>query len=198
MFSRTTRWSDACILVNRLEASSFPLLLQRLSAKLHKAEHPFSEAERGQLCEFLSLDEHRLVLLLDACSFAFQQAIANNCSASKLRAELMQAGFDTDKAESFATVWEETAPQFVQQLKDRAAISPLHLQSVDWRLQCTTATSDGARIQEPHCVMQLHLSEPKPQGQDAHRSVHMQLDEAQLKDLLHTLDAVQANVDRLG
>jgi len=74
MFSRSTRWNDACILINRMDASHFPLLLQRLITKLHlKVERPFSKTEEAQVRELLSLDEHQLELLLGVCSFAFQQ-----------------------------------------------------------------------------------------------------------------------------
>jgi len=93
----------------------------------------------------------------------------------------------------------------VQHLRDAAVLAPLHLQSIDWQLNVGTASSNGARTQKPHSVLQLELAQPLPPQATNDASpaavattpVHMQFDAAQMQGLLDKLDTIQGQMDRL-
>lgn len=200
MFATTKRFTAAVALINETPTARFPFLLTRVLNKLHlKAERVFSAEEEEQLCGLFGFSSEQLELLLGSCSFIFEQAAYQATAPPKLGDELLKAGVQEEQATAFGEVWREGGAQLMDRLRDRAVLAPTQLNAIDWQLCIGTASSDGARTQQPHAILQLELSTPTPSdAQGAKRSLQMRVDRPQMQQLLSKLEQLQGQMDRLS
>ncbi|XP_031564733.1 COMM domain-containing protein 10-like isoform X2 [Actinia tenebrosa] len=130
MFQATARLKKAVSLINDLDASRFPLLLNRIIQKLHlKDERAFSDEEENKLQSGLSLDVDDLHIVLETSAFILEQAAYHNAKPAVLQQQLQNIGLNDDK-----------------------------LEAMNWRLNLQMAQASKAKLKLPNALFEFHLS----------------------------------------
>jgi len=84
---------EASVVINKVPAEKFPLILGRVLDTLHvDGAKAFSAAEEGQLCARYGLTVEDLALVLDACVYIFEQAAFASIEPEPLFTALQEAG----------------------------------------------------------------------------------------------------------
>lgn len=152
-----------------------------------------------QLCKVLAISADEAELLLSSSAFVLEQAAWAAVSPEKLVSELFAAGMAETQAAAFGRAWGEGAATCLEELKQRSVIAVQRLESINWELGVTTASSSSVRTHEAQSVLQLGLSKPAPAGQPNDlKSLHIKFTEAGMRSFLDRLDTVQSQIDRLS
>ena len=196
------RLEQAVALLN--QAQPRPLkefLLQLLHAMVqNKIQNLISQQK---LAQNLKLDHTQFDLLLFAAAHLYESAASKATSAPKIKAELLQKGLNEETAQLFTEAWVEGSPPLVASLRERAALAPLHLKGIDWKLLVSSADSSGWRGRGAYASLELELSGESKGfpveygGGDEGSSLGLCFDAPGLEGLLCDLDRIQSDLDRL-
>ena len=159
--------------VQVLPAHDFPRLQQRLCSRWSGAQ---------------------VDTVLEGCAFFLEQSAYHVIKPEQLSAHLQAAGMIQSHARAFSGAWEAEATGVLRRL--RALSQGIHptLESLDWRLHVQTASSGLTKLAEPRAVVSLKLKSLD----DKDEVVPLELDRAQMAELLTQLDAAQQQLDALS
>jgi len=195
LFNLTTRFKNAISEINEIDKSRFPLLLTRVAKKTGiKMEKIFSQQEEAQLQEVLKLSSADLSVVLEACTFIFEQAAYYNISGNTLGSQLGKTGLDQAKIEIFQRIWQEEAEGLVARLKTKT-VSPLVLDEIGWRLHLHLSQSNLSKIKVPSAIFELSLKSPEGQKES---SVLLEFNKDELQQFYFQLETMQDQLDNLS
>jgi len=194
LFVLTRRVKEALGLINALEESKLSVIVRRLVKRIGEKGAPFSATELEQLQEVLELAESQVDTVLEGCAFFLEQSAYHVIKPEQLSAHLQAAGMIQSHARAFSGAWEAEATGVLRRL--RALSQGIHptLESLDWRLHVQTASSGLTKLAEPRAVVSLKLKS----HDDKDEVVPLELDRAQMAELLTQLDAAQQQLDALS
>ena len=169
-------------------------ILGRLLKKIHaKDERAFTAAEEKQMEEVLGLSGNDVTLLLESCSYFFEQAAYYGVPASGLSAHLSQLGITGASLEALSRAWESERDGVLERLKERT-VSPATLEQVSWQLHLQMAQSNLSRLKEPSAIFALSV---KADGSQQRERVTMEMNHEELYAFYLKLEQMQSQLDRL-
>ena len=117
----------------------------------------FSETEETQLQSVFGVNSESLSLLLDGCSYVFEQAAFQGVGAEALYEQLLGAGIDDSHAKVFGRQWNNERASFITKLKQRT-LGASSLQNTDYHLNLSMGDSSLSKLQDPSAIFELTLS----------------------------------------
>merc|ERR1712137_6232 len=194
----TAKFKAAIQLMNEVEESKFPLLLNRIIKKLHmKKEEPFTEEEKEQLINVLGLEMAQLTSVLDACSFIFQQAAYYSLPPNRLANQLHEADLEQAQCIAFQKVWKVEGPSFISELKDQSLV-PKVLDTIKYQLHLQMAQSNLSRLKEPTALFEISLDSTDPENGVPAEKVRIEFTHDQLFEFYQQLERIQSQLDQLS
>ena len=200
----TTRLRGASGLINQVSVQKFPILLKRITEKLHlRHEHIFTEEEHEQLCGLFSISDGDLRTVLESCAYLFEQAAYHTIHPNSLKELLVSSDMDEEHAQAMATVWGEEATELVNRLKDQTMSGPLSLVDSQYRLHLMMGESNLTRLKDPSALFEFSLAQPAVDQAPAAATaggdnVVVEFSHAELYDLFLKLEKVQEQLDGLS
>ncbi|KAH9331329.1 hypothetical protein KI387_003437, partial [Taxus chinensis] len=163
LFPNSSSFRSDIQLANRVPIDRLPLFLDRILNKLSKEEKPFNEVESSKLQEVLGLSSEELQSLIDACTFAFEQAAINSVSVTKFVDSLKLSGLSSSSLPVFQDLWMRSGPALVIAFNEKPFGAPGNSQLVDvqWRVHMQVASSNERQQREPIGILQMNLSTPE-------------------------------------
>mmetsp|Transcript_10262 Transcript_10262/g.16821 ORF Transcript_10262/g.16821 Transcript_10262/m.16821 type:complete len:253 (-) Transcript_10262:130-888(-) len=160
-FKVASRFFKAAKVINGMSVEKFPLLLNRIIQKLHiKNANFFSSEEEEQLVESFGLSSNeKLRLVLDCCSYIFEQAAFTSTGPEPLFDILLEAEFDEAHAKVFGRLWATQAADYIAKLKAQSASIgyPYRLRSSDYHLNMVVGQSALTKQQEPTALFEFTI-----------------------------------------
>ncbi|XP_057846138.2 uncharacterized protein LOC131055811 isoform X1 [Cryptomeria japonica] len=191
---------NAIQLANAVPIDRLPLFLDRILNKLAKEEKPFNEVESSKLQEVLGLSSEELQSLIDACTFAFEQAAINSLSVTKLVDSLNLSGLSSSSIAVFQDVWMRSGHALVIAFHEKPFGAPGNSQLVDvqWRVHMQVASSNK-RQHEPVGILQMNLSTPEKGHQSSgEKSIALEFSYTELFEFYEKLEQIQEQLDSLS
>ena len=192
---------------NKVPVEKFPLLLNRVLSKLHvKGLKLFSDDEHQQLQKLFGLSFDELNLVLDGCSFIFEQAAFTSTGPETLYGVLLEAGFDQIHSKVIGKLWAEEAPTFIEKLKNRT-LGAATLVDTDYHLNLTLGINDLTRLQEPSAIFEFSVTDPdkEPALFETEKDINRNIDKvsvefahAELYAFFENLEKIQAQLDAMA
>lgn len=182
-------------LINDLDSSKFPLLLSRISQTLQSgscADKVFTDEEEEKLQNSLNLDSENLKLLLDSTKSIIEQAAHNMVKPNIFQRTLLETlQVNEDKAQTFMTIWSNTAKGIVDQLRKKS-LFPAQLESLRWSLHLQTASSSYTRQAIPKAVVQFSVKEDNKTN-----NVTIDFNHNELFEFYKKIEKIQVQLDNL-
>lgn len=175
-------------------------ILGRLLKRLHaKEERAFTAAEEKQMEEVLGLSGTDVTLILETCSYFFEQAAYYAVAAGGLGAHLAQAGLTGAPLEALTRAWETERDGVLERLKERS-VTPASLEQVSWQLHLQMAQSNLSRLKEPTAIFALSIrgDGAQQQQQQQRERVTMEMSHEELYAFYLRLEQLQGQLDRLS
>jgi hypothetical protein len=123
-----------------------------------------TDAESTKLQTEFSIKPQQVSLMVDACSYVFEQALYLSISSSKVDSlvkQLIQAGISEEHARCFGNTWKSFGDEYIEKMKDKTLGGPLALKGVNWRLQVKVGQDSLSKLKEPHAVFEFVLGKPE-------------------------------------
>lgn len=123
-----------------------------------------TDAESTKLQNEFSIKPQQVSLMVDACSYVFEQALYLGISSKKVDAfvkQLIQAGISEEHARCFGDVWKSFADEYIEKMRDKTLGGPLALKGVNWRLQVKVGQESMSKLKEPHALFEFVLGKPE-------------------------------------
>lgn len=174
----------------------------------------FTEAEEEQLCEMFDLSDTELRSVLEALSYAFEQAAYHTIRPPVLTPLLVETGMDEPHASCVAEVWEDGAAGLVRNLREYTTTGSNTLTGSQYRLHLQMGDSTLTRLQHPCALFELSLGSPHGcgvktasecgggGGEAAKRTggekVAVEFNHAELYDFFLKLERIQEQIDALS
>ncbi|KAL9650843.1 hypothetical protein ABK040_004918 [Willaertia magna] len=162
LFQNTEKFTNAVSLMNTFDSpQQFFKLLNHILSKYKNGEFEgFSQVEKERLLElFTSIkNDKQLILLIDACSYVFEQALYNSLNPEKLYQELIdsQTGILDTHAQAFQEAWKKQGREYLNQARERHSLGgPVTLENFDWRLQMQLSQADMTKIKTPCALFEF-------------------------------------------
>ncbi|XP_063215934.1 COMM domain-containing protein 10 [Bacillus rossius redtenbacheri] len=186
-------------IINGLDSSKFPLLLNRITQTMQQGDDQtkvFTAAEMEKLQTSLLLEERDVGLLLDSITLILEKAACHMTKPGALQQQLVQElSLNVDKAESLASSWAAAARPIVDRLR-RMSIFPMRLDDVHWKLNLQTASSAHGREKTPKAVLQFELKCAQD-GVVSDEDLSMEFDHEELYRFYNQLERIQTQLDAL-
>ncbi|CAN0413822.1 unnamed protein product, partial [Ectocarpus fasciculatus] len=190
------RFTQAAQVVNSLPEDKFPRLLNRIFSKLHiKNARIFSEEEEGQMKNLFGLTDDSLKLVIDGCSYIFEQAAFQGLGPEPMFEVLLEAGFESPHAKALGRLWAAERIDFVNKLKQRT-LGAAALVGTDYHMNITVAESTLSKLQESTALFDFTISNPSHESQND--KLCMELSHPELFSFFQQLETVQQQLDSLG
>ena len=156
-FKVSSKFTDCASIVNGILPDKFPLLLNRIIQKLHlRNVRFFTIEEEKQLQSLFSLEEEQLKLILNCCSYIFEQAAFTTTGPESLYEILLEAGFDETHAKILGKLWATEGAGFVGSLKSsQSSIGFDALVGSDYQLNMVLGQSGLTRQHETTTSLNL-------------------------------------------
>ncbi|KXJ11894.1 COMM domain-containing protein 10 [Exaiptasia diaphana] len=194
MFQVTPRLKKAVILINDVDSARFPLLLNRIIQKLHlRDEKAFSAEEEEKLQAGLSLSVDDLHIVLETCSFIFEQAAYHSAKPGILQQQLKNIELDDDKINSVIEIWAGHSKAVIGKLRQRS-LAPKQLDGINWRLNLQMAQANKAKMKVPNALFEFQLSSSGEKSE----KLQMEFTHEELYAFYSQLETIQSQLDALG
>ncbi|XP_069694216.1 COMM domain-containing protein 10 isoform X2 [Periplaneta americana] len=186
-------------IINSLDASKFPLLLNRITQAMQASptnEKAFSNEEEEKLQLSLGLEKQDLQLLLESTTFIIEQAAYYMTKPSVLQRHLSETlKLNEDKCEAFINIWMSSAKGIVEHLRQRS-LFPTQFEGISWSLNLQTATGAQTKQIIPKAVFQfgLKIDESK---EISHENVTVEFTHEELFEFYKQLETIQSQLDGL-
>eukprot|EP00011_Vannellida_sp_DIVA3-517-6-12_P008479 CAMPEP_0114622306 /NCGR_PEP_ID=MMETSP0168-20121206/9672_1 /TAXON_ID=95228 ORGANISM="Vannella sp., Strain DIVA3 517/6/12" /NCGR_SAMPLE_ID=MMETSP0168 /ASSEMBLY_ACC=CAM_ASM_000044 /LENGTH=207 /DNA_ID=CAMNT_0001833523 /DNA_START=35 /DNA_END=658 /DNA_ORIENTATION=+ len=201
IFPQTAYFKGAIDLMNRMDTSKFPLMLNRIIKTLHlKNESPFTDDEKEQLEGVFELSSAELANALESSAFIFEQAAYFGLKLPPFKAHLEKAGLEQEQIIAFLRVWDVEGANFVAKLRDTSMV-PRTMTDVKYQLHLDMAQGSLSRLKDPSAIFELTLrsTEASSEGkEDKPTHVKMQFDHEQLVSFYNNLETIQKQLDQLS
>lgn len=220
IFVETKKFREAIDVINNFPDSGFLKFLQRVIAKINqdKSDSIFTIEEESKFLSELNLTHDKFVLLLEACSFIFEQAAYMSYKLKGLDTQLSKTSINETKRKFFLNVWEKRGDQFIQNLSNKHFGFPPLINEIKYELHVPLSSSNTKLDRTPYAQIEL-LYDPPPSttltsssssststsapstitsGSSSSRSLLFELDHAQLSQLSRQLDIIQDQLDSLS
>ena len=157
---------EAVGVFNKIPADKFPLILSRVCENLHdKDAQFFTSKEKQQLCNRFGLTIVELQLVLDGCSYIFEQATYSSIAPDTLVDVLQSVGCDEIHAKAAGRVWALEGAGFISRLKSTRTLGTRHLVQSEFRLDLVMAQGGHGegllgprKLNEPTALIELTLA----------------------------------------
>lgn len=203
--AETEKIRHAIRLINEIEPEKFPLLTQRIAAKVHSStETAFRADEMEKLAKSLSLSEESVQEVIATIEFVYQQACYEMVKPSTLNAKLLALKLDETKAQTLCELWRIEGKNMMERMRQMRAVSACRLRNVNWRLNMTLASDVKSRQKAPNVLMEFNLNNPNGQVLESgdksvqDEIVHVEFDRDELHEFLAKLDIIQRQLDALS
>nr|CAB3232795.1 COMM domain-containing protein 10-like [Phallusia mammillata] len=196
VFNETPRFCQAVELINGLNASRFPKLLNRVAQNVHnKDSRAFSSEEEEKLQSALDLTPNNLNLLLETLEFIFQQAAYYAMKPAVLHEHLQSVNVESDRSEAIVKTWMAHGKSTVEKLK-KHSFAPQQLDSVAWSFNLQLGQNSKSNMKETNAVFHLNLSNNNTQS-EADKIV-LQFNHEELLEFYEKLETIQSQLDSLS
>lgn len=183
-------------LINNLDASKFPLLLNRITQAMQNGatnEKAFSNEEEEKLQVSLGLQRSDLKLLLESTTFIIEQAAYYMTKPSVLQRHLSDTlKLNDDKSEAFVNAWISSAKGIVEHLRQRS-LFPAQLEDVRWSLNLQTASDSQTKQVIPKAVFQFGLKT----NENSCENVTVGFTHEEVYEFYKHLETIQSQLDGL-
>ena len=206
-FAIASKFRKAAEVSNLIPIDKFQLLLARIAKKLHLRNiRFFSAEEESQLCNLFGLTEINLDLVLNACSYIFEQAAFTGTGPEPLYALLLDAGFDEVHGKAVGRLWANECSDYVSKLKGRS-LGAAQLVDTDYHLNLNISANTLQRLQEPTAIFELSITDPSKPTKEALgmneaeaqvTKLGLEFDHAELYAFFNELELVQQQLDKLS
>jgi len=184
-------------LMQGIDKNKFSLLLSRIVKTLHlKNEKPFSDSEKQQLKNVLKLNENEVDVLIEACSFIFEQSAYYNLQPSSLQTHLEKAALKPEQVSAFVSVWENEREALLGQFRGRTSLIGKKLDKVEWELHLQMAQSSVSRLKNPSAVFDFSLK--NVDSNQPTEKFEVEFSHQQLYELYSNLEKIQDQLDALS
>ncbi|GLG99422.1 hypothetical protein R5R35_011088 [Gryllus longicercus] len=191
----TPRLQRAVEIINNLDSSKFPLLLNRIAQALQAGSgggKVFTDEEEEKLQASLNLDHDSLKLLLESTSYIIEQAAYHMTKPAVFHHSLLETlKMNKDKAQTFVNTWSNTAKGIVEQLRKKS-LFPAQLEDIKWSLRLQTSSSTHGRQAVPKAVFQFGIKE-----NDSVNNVTVDFNHNELFEFYKKIEKIQAQLDNL-
>ncbi|OWF53988.1 COMM domain-containing protein 10-like [Mizuhopecten yessoensis] len=195
LFTATPAIKRAVASINALEPSKFPLLLTRITQKLHlKDDRTFSEEEETKLQDALALTAGDLELVLQTLEFFLQQAAYHAAKPAVFTQQLQQLDMDEDKVKTVVEAWTSSGREVVQRLRQRT-LNPKQLEDINWRLSLQMAQATQVKMKMPNAMFELAV---KNENTDTREKIRMEFTHDELYKFYNQLETIQKQLDSLS
>lgn len=200
----TSRLKDAITLMNSTPAKKFPLLLQRIIAKLHVSGSSFTDAEQEKLAKIMSLSGTELSTVLEAVAYIFEKAVYEGAKPSKLQQSLSAVGLTDSCISAFTSVWTEHRLAAKEAAAKNTISGPRVLSSFAWRTNMHLSKSSTAKLKDQSAIFDFttRSADAKEMGKaqlnDDEDQFAVELSHAELYDFFLKLEKIQEQLDGLG
>ncbi|CAL1298418.1 unnamed protein product [Larinioides sclopetarius] len=191
MFVKSSRIQKAVELINGLDDSKFPLLLNRILQKFHLKEEVFNKEESSKLEISLSVNQEKLKLILQTLTFIFQQAAYHLAKPSVLSQQLQLIELSEEKISAIVQAWVSNAKTVIEKLKKKT-IAPKQLNDVNWELRLQTAQSSMSKLKNPVGLVELNL-----ESGEKNEKLQMEFSHKELYTFYNQLEVIQSQLDAL-
>jgi hypothetical protein len=223
LFPETRRFKSFISLLNSISSEALPKLQLALtkvavtvvgaSASSTSGLRAFTDEEEVQLVSLFSLPSRsELLILLEGSAFIFETAALHNLKSASLGQALLSAGVSEAAAVSVVGVWSAESSNILNRLRamSKDAGAPQQLLGSTWRISLGlghsgqvfgTAAQAGRENGAGLAAFELTLGSsnncagPSEDDTSTRRTVTLDMDKAQLLNLLEKLDAIQAQLD---
>jgi len=137
----------------------------------------------------MATDDLRVVL--DSCSFIFEQAAYYDITSQVLSGQLEKSGVTTQKISAFEQIWESESKDFVAKLRSKT-LAPLTLDSINWRLHLQIGQSSLSRLKEPSALLELGLTKDGTKTKQGNL-VRLEFSHEKLYDFFQQLEVIQVS-----
>ncbi|KAF0984404.1 hypothetical protein FDP41_000303 [Naegleria fowleri] len=206
-FQNTEKFRTAVALMNSIDPPQlFFKLLNHILLK-HKASEgaSFTEQERERLLETFPMikNDKQLVLLIDGCSYVFEQALYNTLNPEKLFQELIdsQSGISETHAQAFQEVWRKQGREYMNSAKEHTLGGPVKLDHFDWRLQMQISESDLSKMKIPNVLFEfttLDYQKDRETNKPKEENIVVEFTREELYGFFTKLEAIQNQLDKLS
>lgn len=158
----------------------------------------FSPEELDQIKTLINFQAEELDIVMNCCSYIWDQAAFYNLSPEKLLNQLLSHNLAESKAQTFAAVWSNTRGGFITALKDKKFGTPLVLDDIDWALKLTTSSQSLAKTKQLNCSMSLSLVDASDNQGSKGKSVELEFTSQQLLNFFEKLEIIQQQLDSIS
>mmetsp|Transcript_8375 Transcript_8375/g.12738 ORF Transcript_8375/g.12738 Transcript_8375/m.12738 type:complete len:210 (+) Transcript_8375:1264-1893(+) len=202
LFAKTARWQASIKLLNGVDIKRMPALLIRVAKNFYRHNEIFSTAEQGQLQKVLNLSEDQLSVVIDACSYIFEQAAYVQATPTALKGHLEACQMAPTHIKGFLTVWQQQRSTVLQALRCKSVV-PKQVSAINWQLHLQLAQSSLSKVKTPSAVFEFQLTNSDAQqttdstdGGD--EKLHIEFSHAQLFEFYQKLEQIQQQLDALS
>lgn len=194
--------------INEVDATKFPKLLHRILEGAHRTTETeeqrklltvggiFTQSESERLQEIFSLNAAQLSLLVDACSYVFEQALYNSMNPDRLYAELTENTSLTDEhAKGFQQIWRENSRQYFNNAKDRTLGGPALLKNFSWRLQILLSEDALSKQKQTNALFEFATGQQRQEQDD---KFVVEFTQEELYSFFLKLETIQSQLDSLS
>lgn len=186
-------------LINEIEMDKFPLLAQRIAAKVHSnTEMSFKSDEMDKLAKSLGLSVENVQEVIATIEFIYQQACYEMIKPAVLNTKLLALKLDETKSQALSEIWRVEGKLIMERMRQTRTVSGQRLRNVNWRINLTLASDVKSRQKAANVLMEFNLTDPNDtQGCDP-EPVHIEFDRDELHEFLNKLDIIQRQLDSLS
>jgi len=202
VFTQTDNFTKGISLLNSIDASYYPPILERLlkgmkekaSSSSTSSTAPtslFTESEQSQLSSLLSLSPTQLITFLSLLLYIFEQAAYHSLSVNKLTAELSSTALNGSLTPLFTQVWSIHRDSLLTLLSSQSFGAPAVFDDLNWRLQVSMGTK------QVKTILSLGIKHSNRNGGDEKETITMELNQQQLTALYENIETIQKQLDAL-
>ncbi|EFC49506.1 hypothetical protein NAEGRDRAFT_45670 [Naegleria gruberi] len=202
------RFSTAVALMNTIDPPQlfFKLLNHILLKKLSSENQSFSSLEKERLLETFPMikNDKLLVLLIDGCSYVFEQALYNALNPEKLFQELTesQSGISETHAQAFQEAWRVKGREYMNTAKEHTLGGPVVLENFDWRLQMQISESDLSKMKIPNVLFEFTTLDYQNKNTETMKpkeeNIVVEFTKEELYGFFTKLEAIQNQLDKIS
>ncbi len=191
----TVQIKKAISLINNLDDSKFPLLIQRIVQKLHTTtENSFKPDELDKLEKTFDLTTEDCKLCIDILEFIYLQATYELIKANVLHEQLCQLNMSEEKAGFISQLWQENGKEVIEKIRQTKTISIRRLLGIKWRLNLNLASDFRTKQKFPMALFELNLED----GKNGDEKVQVEFGKDGLYEFYNQLEVIQKQIDALN
>lgn len=191
----TVQIKKAITLINGLENEKFPLLIQRITQKLHSTEETsFKKEELEKLEKSFQLSNEDCRLVIDILEFIYLQAAYELIKPNVLYANLENISMSEEKSVAISELWKESGKEIVDRIRETKSLFANRLVDIKWRLNLNVATDSSSKQKNPMALFEFKLES----NQSKEDKVQIEFSKDQLYSFYEQLEVMQKQIDALN